>query len=229
MLKISDFSKLSRISIRMLRYYDEKGLLKPVVTEENGYRYYKPEQLAITNQINYLKYLGFKTDKIMLILNTFKNQSEIKKYLSIQLTDLQLEQAELEKRINDLQMTLEKMDEEEILMNYKVETKTIVFNKMMCKRGIIPSYEKEGLLWEGMCSEVDKRNMKIKYVEPSISLAIFHDEGYKEKDVDVEIMVGVEGTYEDTENLKFKAFGPVNWYLLHIQEDMSISMKFLLN
>lgn len=29
MLKIGDFSRLSRVSIRMLRYYDEVGLLKP--------------------------------------------------------------------------------------------------------------------------------------------------------------------------------------------------------
>lgn len=29
MLKIGEFSKLSRISIRMLRHYDEIGLLKP--------------------------------------------------------------------------------------------------------------------------------------------------------------------------------------------------------
>ena len=30
MLKIGDFSKLSRVSIRMLRHYDEIGLLKPI-------------------------------------------------------------------------------------------------------------------------------------------------------------------------------------------------------
>nr|WP_233277808.1 MerR family DNA-binding transcriptional regulator [Paenibacillus durus] len=29
MLKIGDFSKLTRVSIRMLRYYDEIGLLPP--------------------------------------------------------------------------------------------------------------------------------------------------------------------------------------------------------
>ena len=29
MLKIGDFSKLSRVSIRMLRHYDEIGLLAP--------------------------------------------------------------------------------------------------------------------------------------------------------------------------------------------------------
>lgn len=32
MLKIGDFSRLSRVSVRMLRHYDEIGLLKPAVT-----------------------------------------------------------------------------------------------------------------------------------------------------------------------------------------------------
>ncbi len=41
MLKIGDFSKLSRISIRMLRHYDEIGLMEPrVVDPATGYRYY---------------------------------------------------------------------------------------------------------------------------------------------------------------------------------------------
>ena len=32
MLKIGEFSKLSRVRVRMLRHYDEIGLLKPAVT-----------------------------------------------------------------------------------------------------------------------------------------------------------------------------------------------------
>lgn len=39
MLKIGDFSKLSRVSIRMLRHYDDIGLLKPAEIDEfTGYR-----------------------------------------------------------------------------------------------------------------------------------------------------------------------------------------------
>ena len=39
MLKIGDFSKLSRVSIRMLRHYDDIGLLKPAETDAfTGYR-----------------------------------------------------------------------------------------------------------------------------------------------------------------------------------------------
>lgn len=41
MLKIGEFSKLSRVSVRMLRHYDEVGLLAPSeVDPMTGYRYY---------------------------------------------------------------------------------------------------------------------------------------------------------------------------------------------
>lgn len=45
MFKISDFSSLSRISMRMLRFYDEKGILHPSIMKANGYRYYEAKQL----------------------------------------------------------------------------------------------------------------------------------------------------------------------------------------
>ena len=55
MLKIGDFSRLSRISVRMLRHYDEIGLLKPAVTDElTGYRYYREDQLFVTGRITSL-------------------------------------------------------------------------------------------------------------------------------------------------------------------------------
>jgi DNA-binding transcriptional MerR regulator len=41
MLKIGDFSRLSRISVQTLRHYDELGLLKPVEIDRfTSYRYY---------------------------------------------------------------------------------------------------------------------------------------------------------------------------------------------
>ena len=56
MFKIGDFSKLSSISIRMLRHYDKVELLQPVkVDEQSGYRYYAAAQLKKVNQIQTLK------------------------------------------------------------------------------------------------------------------------------------------------------------------------------
>ena len=52
MLKIGDFSKLSRVSVRMLRHYDEIGLLKPVEIDSfTDYRYYREDQLPTVCRI----------------------------------------------------------------------------------------------------------------------------------------------------------------------------------
>lgn len=48
MLKIGDFSKLSRISIRMLRHYNEIGLLIPESIDDfTGYRYYSIKRYGL--------------------------------------------------------------------------------------------------------------------------------------------------------------------------------------
>lgn len=60
MLKIGEFSRLSRISVRMLRHYDEIGLLAPdTVDPETGYRYYSEEQLAAASRITALREMDF--------------------------------------------------------------------------------------------------------------------------------------------------------------------------
>ena len=52
MLKIGEFSKLSRVSVRMLRHYDEIGLLPPAsIDSATGYRYYSEYQLPVAGQI----------------------------------------------------------------------------------------------------------------------------------------------------------------------------------
>ena len=56
MLKIGEFSKLSRVSVRMLRHYDEVGLLAPSeVDPMTGYRYYSERQLITAGRIAALR------------------------------------------------------------------------------------------------------------------------------------------------------------------------------
>ena len=52
MIRIGDFSKLSRVSVKTLRYYDEMGLLKPVEVDPfTGYRFYLFSQLTVLHRI----------------------------------------------------------------------------------------------------------------------------------------------------------------------------------
>lgn len=46
-------------------------------------------------------------------------------------------------------------------MNYKVEMKEIKSMYIICKRGIIASYQREDLLWNGLCSEVEARKRNV--------------------------------------------------------------------
>ncbi len=65
MFKIGDFSKLSQVTVKTLRYYDELGLLKPVEVDRfTGYRYYSADQLPRLNRILSLKDLGLSLEQI---------------------------------------------------------------------------------------------------------------------------------------------------------------------
>lgn len=44
---------------------------------------------------------------------------------------------------------------------------------------------------------------------PCYGMAIFHDEGHKDHDPDVEIQSAVVGKYQDTEHVKFKNVPPI--------------------
>lgn len=67
MFKIGEFSKLTQVSIRMLRYYDETGLLRPEQTDKySGYRLYSAAQIPALNKIVFLRDLGFNISEIAL-------------------------------------------------------------------------------------------------------------------------------------------------------------------
>lgn len=70
MFKISEFSRLSRVSLKTLRFYDQIGILKPAdIDKETGYRFYAAEQLVTLNRILMYKDLGFTLQQIQQLLH----------------------------------------------------------------------------------------------------------------------------------------------------------------
>ena len=64
-LKIGEFSQLMQVSVKTLRYYEQRGLLAPdEVNEWTGYRYYSIEQMQKLKDIRDLQRLGFSLDEI---------------------------------------------------------------------------------------------------------------------------------------------------------------------
>lgn len=61
MFKIGEFSKMVRVSARMLRYYEKCGLLYPAKIDSfTGYRLYNAAQIPILNKIAQLRDMVFQ-------------------------------------------------------------------------------------------------------------------------------------------------------------------------
>jgi len=65
---VNKLSKISGVSARTLRYYDEIGLLKPMRIASSGYRLYGQMELDMLQQILFYRELGFPLDEIKSIL-----------------------------------------------------------------------------------------------------------------------------------------------------------------
>lgn len=206
MFKIGDFSKLSSISIRMLRHYDKVELLQPEkVDEQNGYRYYSAAQLKKVNQIQTLKDMGFNIAAIKEIVES-ENIEVIKSQFVNRSAQIKEDMHNLQKQLRFLEDLLKTMREDFVEMNYHVSLKEIPERKVASVRKVIRSYNCEGDLWSILMQEINVKNISI--ANPSYSIATFHDQEYKENDVDVEIQINILGEHENTKDVNFKKIDP---------------------
>ncbi|MEG0513713.1 MAG: MerR family transcriptional regulator, partial [Clostridia bacterium] len=203
MLKIGDFSKLSRISIRMLRHYDELGLLVPKTIDSfTAYRYYGADQLPVAGRIAAMRDMGFGLVAIGEILKSYDHPQALAEFLTVKQAEVQAEAEETSRRLLLLATAIERLRKDENAMNYNVTIKTMPERYVVSVRKVIPTYEQEGILWGIMRQET--AHMGLQIAEPCNGLAMFHDDGFKESDVDVEVQMTVKGSYQNTENVVFK-------------------------
>lgn len=203
MLKIGDFSKLSRITVRMLRHYDEIDLLKPQSVDEwTGYRHYDEAQLLAANKIQLLKNLGFRLSAIKEMLAHFDDYDEIGKLLKIRRTELVAEERELHERIALIESAIKNLKERGNFMQYVVNLKTIPALHVASVRAVIADYMAEGELWARLMPETKRQ--KCRPTTPGYAMSVYHDNEFVERDADVEVRLAVEGDYADTDEVKFK-------------------------
>ncbi|MBS7009167.1 MerR family transcriptional regulator [Anaerostipes sp.] len=59
-----EFARKARVTIRTIRYYDKKGILRPSFRSDAGYRMYTDQDFLRLQKILSLKYLGFSLEEI---------------------------------------------------------------------------------------------------------------------------------------------------------------------
>ena len=78
--RIGDFAKITNLSIRTLRFYDELGLLVPEeVDVYSNYRYYGDRNIEEAKKINYYKKAGFTLEEIRDHWNNFTDEDYLSK------------------------------------------------------------------------------------------------------------------------------------------------------
>lgn len=113
-----EFAKKARVTLRTIRWYDKKNLLKPSYRSESGNRLYTDGDLAKLQQILLFKYLGFSLDDIREMTLTSTDQDFLLGSLEIQKKLVQERLSELNDVSKALEDTVEAVKKhEEIDMN----------------------------------------------------------------------------------------------------------------
>ncbi len=111
-----EFAKRANISVRSIRYYDIKGLLKPAIIKDSGYRYYTDHDFAKLQRIIVLKKLGFSLEEIADISQNDKDSLFLKDSLDLQrrlIQDKILELKQIEQIIIETTTLISKKTEPE--------------------------------------------------------------------------------------------------------------------
>jgi effector-binding domain-containing protein len=207
MLRIGDFSRLSRVTVQALRYYDEIGLLKPGrVDRFTGYRYYSVDQLPRLNRIVVLKNLGLSLEEVSQLLNNDLSVNHIIQLLHVKRAEIKERLQEEQRRLVQVEKWLKQTKKEGSMPNLDVVFKKVVAQNVASVRDVIPTYSDIGPLFDELYSYLTEQ--KAQLTGPPI--AIYYDMEYKERDVDVEVAAPIAGQISPTDRIKTRELPAVD-------------------
>ena len=190
MIRIGDFSKLSRVSVKTLRYYDEMGLLKPVEVDRfTGYRYYEFNQLPRLHRILALKDLGFSLEEIDRLLESDLSAEQIRGMLKLRQAEIRQRVEEETGRLERVELWLRQIEQENSMTNYDVVIKKIEALKVAAVRRVVPTPPDQRSLWDELMGYLERQ--KTHMIGPPF--AIYHDPEFKEHDWDIEVCMPISG------------------------------------
>jgi DNA-binding transcriptional MerR regulator len=188
MLKIGDFSKLSRVSVKALRFYDEMDLLKPIAVDRfTGYRYYEFDQLPRLYRILALKDLGFSLEEIGRLLEENLSAEQMRGMLKLRQAEIrQRVEAETE-RLERVERWLRHIEQEDSMSKYDVVLKKLETVKVASIRAVVPTPPDQGPLWRELMADLYQQKAHMI----GTPMAIYHDGEFKERDWDIEVCMPI--------------------------------------
>jgi DNA-binding transcriptional MerR regulator len=126
MYKISDFSKITNLTIKALRYYDEENILTPSYrNNENSYRYYDENDFQKAQLIAMLRELDFSISEIKDVLANCDNSDDLSYYLEEKKNMIESKISKEKELIRKITLYMKSKNVEDTSMSYKIEVKEI--------------------------------------------------------------------------------------------------------
>jgi DNA-binding transcriptional MerR regulator len=195
MLKIGDFSKLTQVSIRMLRHYDELDLLKPTrIDPQTGYRYYSAEQLPRLNRILALQDLGFSLKQVAQLLQRDLTPEMMRGML------LQ-KQAEIEDQVREDQERLVRVAARLSLIERQAGSHDVILKEVEPRwaasvRDKIGSYDTVGSLFNRVFAYLTPMNVF------GLAAIIWHDDAHVEEGIDAEALIYLDSPIAESADVR---------------------------
>ena len=199
--RIGAFAAMNRVTVKALRFYEERGLLLPVyINDENGYRYYSRSQMPQLNRINALKEAGFTLEEIKL-LGVAEDEKEV---LNKKKSQLLSKVAELTKQIAIIDGYILKGNG---FLSSPVVIKSIEQVTVAYMPHRIRSYDCLFDLMPAMGALMERTECQL--ASPAYCFTNYLEPANMEEDVPAEICEAVTLAKEELEGLKFKTMPEV--------------------
>jgi DNA-binding transcriptional MerR regulator/effector-binding domain-containing protein len=203
MLTIGEFSKISHLTLKTLRYYDEIGLLKPAfIDAKNNYRYYNISQLETALLIARLKSYLFSLEEIKVILANWEDTELLNSKMKAKQENLTQQITSYSSLLKKLKLDIQLLDEEKNIMGYldHIEIKLVDHSTYTILSQRKPMNTADFLIhFNELFSKILFKNLS-PIAKP---LAIFHSSEYEPENYDVEIAIPLAMPTNET-----KVFNP---------------------
>ncbi len=175
MFKIGEFARLTQLSAKALRLYDELGLLKPMrIDTFTDYRYYSADQLPRLHRIIVLKDLGFSLEQIKPLLDASVTAEQLKGMLMLKRAEAEQNMRQEHERLMRIEAQLQLIEQEGHMSNYEVILKQVAAERVAGAKGEVASFDPAdtpviATLFEKVAAHLGRHG-----VRPGAAIAVYH-------------------------------------------------------
>lgn len=202
MFKIGEFSRLSRVSVRMLRHYDQLGLLTPSQTDPfTGYRYYSADQLPRLNRILALRDLGFSLEQIAGMLDEHLSTDQLLGMLKVKRAEVEEQVRQERQKLDRLEVRIRQLSGSPVQAGYDVILRDTELQLVAAYRQVADDDDRIEQMFDSLEAYVARFDGARADKPP---LSIYYDDEYRERDMDVEVAVPLRYAIPESESIRVR-------------------------